>query len=726
MLISKIRKYSWFVVALIALALIGFLVQDMTNSNTGVFGKNKMPDYASINGEEITADEFAQRRGDAMQEYLTFNNLIMPYFQGQYQMDAKTEFSVGEQAWNEFVQERLIAEQLEKLGITITEDEFSEIIYGDDPHPVIKNYYIGLSQTGKYDASLLPNWVDQISNKEAQQQNPQILQEYYQFISRETVAKRDYLQSKYIDLFTKAVYVPEWVGKRNYKVMNSRTNFTFSMLPYTQIADSTIQVNDADLTKYYNENKNKYKQTEGRVLEYVMWEFVPTSADSAATLKSLAENLEKMKSAKNDSIFIVSRSEDPDKYGNSNYSRGDLYAQGIDSSIVDSFFIKPVGSVVGPFLNDSYYKAAKIKDRQNMPDSVDAKHILVAISETRDSVRAKAIADSLLTLLSNGGDFAMIAATNSDDQGSRDKGGELGWSTPAINYVPPFKDYLFKTGKVGETKIVKTEFGYHITQVKEIKNKKDFVNVAFLSKLIQASTATVDSIDQIANKFYSDHQTPESFDKGVTDNRLIKRPTQPLLKSQYEVPGLQNSREIITWAYNANKNDFKYFSLPDRIIVAYLKEVKVNGIAELENVKEQVEMEVIREKKGEMLSKQITDAMGGGNSLEALASKLNIPVDSSLNASMGTPYAQGVGLEPKVVGTVFGSETGKVSSPITGNRGVYVISAVEYIPAPESQDVSINVNQLTYSWKQKIQAQSLMTELKDKAKVEDNRYIYGN
>lgn len=724
MLISKIRKYSWLVVGLIAISLIAFLFQSISKSQTGgIFHKDRVPEFATVYGNEITSAEFETRRGEAMQEYLTFNNLLLQYFQGQYQVDARTEFGVGEQAWTEFINEKLVTKQTEALGITITDDEYSDLIYGPDPHPVIKNYYIGLSQTGQYDASLLPGWVDQISNKDAQNQNPQFVQEYYQFISRETVAKRDYLETKYMDLFNKAVYVPEWIAKHNYKVMNSRVNFTYAMLPYTEIADSTIKVSDEELKKYYNENKNKYKQTEGRVLEYVSWEFTPTAGDSAAALKSLMESVEKMKAAKNDSIFIATRSDDPDRFGRGTYSRSDLYAQGVDSSIVDSFYARPVGSLVGPYYEGNYFKVAKIKNRTNMPDSVDARHILVAISAERDSVTAKSIADSLLNLLNNGANFDTLAMNNSDDGGSRDKGGDLGWSTPSINFVAPFKDYLFKTGKVGETKIVKTEFGYHIINIKEIKNRKDFVNLAFLSKQIQPSKETVDSLDRLANKFYSDYQTPEAFNKGVIENKLLKRPTQPLLKSTFEVPGIPDSRQIITWSFGAKKDEFKYFQLSDRIVVAYLKEIKVNGIADLENVREQVEMEVIKEKKGEMLTEKLK---GAGSDLNSIAAKLSIPVDTSRNASLGTPYAQGVGLEPKVVGTSLALDNGKTSAPIAGNRGAYVVLPFEFVPAPETKDYTLNLNQLTYSWQQKIQQQALMNELKEKAKVEDNRYLFGN
>lgn len=736
MLISKIRKYSWVAVGLITLCLIGFLLQDATNSNTGMFNKNRIPEYAEVAGVKISQEEFAERRGQSVLEYLTFNNQVLAYEQGQYQLDARTQFGIAEKAWTEFVNEKIIEVELENLGITITEDEFSNLIYGPDPHPVIKNYYIGLSQTGQYDASVLPTWVSQISDQEAQQNNPQMRQEYYQFISREKVAKRDYMQSKYMSLFTQATYVPEWMAKRNYTTGNTRANFNVIALPYDQIADSTITVTDAELKAYYNEHKNKFKQTEGRVVEYVTWEFTPTGIDSAATLANLMASVEKMKAAKNDSIYIATRSEDQDRYGFANYSRADLYSQGLDSNVVDSFYSKAIGSLVGPYFQNGSYKVAKLKNRQNMLDSVNAQHIVIAINENRDSVTAKNLVDSIQGLLAAGGDFAQLATTFSDDTESKAQGGDLGWVTPALGYVPEFKDYLFKTGEVGKVGLVKAPYGYHIVQIKEAKNRRDFITIAVLSKAVAPGEGTIDSLEKVANSFYDKYQTPETFEQGVTEMKLFKRVTQPLQKNQFEIPGLADTREIIIWAFDAKKDEFKYFNMSDRVVVAYVKDVKVNGIAELENVKEIVEREVIMEKKGEMLTQKFNDAMKSGASMEAIASALGMRIDSVSNASLASPSAPMIGREPKVIGTVFGTEAGKMTKPVAGNRGVYLAQVLNFTPAPETTDYTMNKNQLMYSFQNKYQPQQqqtqvqqnqgLLFELKEKAEVVDNRYQFGD
>lgn len=726
MLISKIRQYSWLAVGLIALCLVGFLVQDATNSNTSIFNRNKVPDFASIYGEEVTRDEFADRRGKSLLEYLTFNNQVLAFEQGQYQLDPQTEFQLGDEAWKEFVNERMIDKQFEEIGLAVTSEEFSSIIYGPNPHPAIKNYYIGLAQGGEYNAALLPGFVDDISNPENQQNNPQARQEYYQFICREQVAKRDYKQTKYMNLFNKAAYVPEWMAKRNYTLGNTRNSFRMVSIPYTTIADSTITVSDKELEAYYNKNKNKYKQTEGRIIEYVSWEFAPTSADSAATHAALMEWVTKMKAAKNDSIFIASRSDDPDRYGNSNYSRTDLETQGIPANYIDSLFSKPAGSLVGPFQVAEYYKVAKLKSRSTMPDSVKARHILIAINETRDSVAAKKIIDSIQGLLSAGGDFGKIAGEVSEDQSSATQGGDLGWSTPSVNFVPEFKDYIFKTGVVGKVGLVKTMFGYHLIEITEMKNRKEFVNLAYLSRKIEAGKETIEGIEKTATAFYTANQTPETFEQGVIDYKLFKRTSQPLTKSMYEVPGLPSSREMIGWAYDAELNDFKYFSFADFVVVAYVKEIRVNGVAELEYVRDQVEMEVILEKKGEQLKQKFADALKSGGSLESVAASMNLRIDTVRNASMSSPSAAILGREPKVIGAVFAAEQGKLTGPIAGVRAVYLVQSFESLPAPETQDYTLNKNQLTYSLQNKFQGQGMLNELKEKANVVDNRYIYGD
>lgn len=723
-IISELRKRSWIVLAFIALALVSFLLMDAFNSNTGMLG-NKRPAFASIDGNEITPEQFDVKFSEIFTQYLSQSGQLLAYQNGQFTLDKATEFQLREQAWEDLTQQTLINKQLEALGLQVTEQEKTNLIYGPDPHPYIKNYYIGLSKTGKYDPAAFNQYITFVKDPQNQTNNPQAVQAYFDFLMRESLAIKDYTNAKYTSLFTKADYIPEWMVKRDYQVKNRRENFDYVDMPYTVIADSTVQVSDAEMKEYFNRNKNKFKQPdESRILEYIVWEFTPTPHDRAKILANLDSLATAMQTAKNDSAFIALRSEDPDPVSRAYYKASEFSDSGLDSAIVDSIFNSPIGSLIGPFEQDNYFKYVSIRDRKIMPDSVNARHILLSL-QTRDSATAKTLADSIATALKGGADFAQLAAQYSEDQSSASKGGDLGWSTPQTDYIKSLKNYLFNTGIVGNIEIVKSIFGYHVVEITEMRERNMYANVYYLSRLIEASTATADSIDRMASEFFTSYDTPEKFEQGATEKKLNKRTTPPLSKNQYEIAGLPDSRDIITWAFTAEVNQFNYFgNSADRVVIAYLKESRPKGIPDMEDVKQQVEVETIREKKGEMLKKQMEEAMAGNTDLAALATKVKSSVKTSTNASLSTPFAQGIGLEPKVVGTVMATAADNTTGIIIGNRGVYFAKVTSVTEPKPTEDYTLNKNQLVYGMRNKMNQNNVLTNLQNKAHIVDNRFMF--
>ncbi|HET8963034.1 MAG TPA: peptidylprolyl isomerase [Chitinophagales bacterium] len=723
-IISELRKRSWIILVFIALALVSFLLMDAFNSNTGMLG-NKRTAFASIDGADITPEQFDVKFSEIFTQYLSQSGQLLAYQNGQFNLDKETEFQLREQAWQDLTQQTLVNKQLEALGLQVTEQEKTNLIYGPDPHPYIKNYYIGLSNTGQYDPAAFNQYVTFVKDPQNQQDNPQAVQAYFDFLMRENLAIKDYINTKYSSLFTKADYVPEWMVKRDYEVKNRRANFDYVDIAFTTVADSTVQVSESEMKDYFNRHKNKFKQLDdSRIVEYLVWEFTPTESDRAAILANLNSLVADMQSAKNDSSFIALRSEDPERISRAYYKRADFYANGMDSAIVDSIFSKPVGSLIGPYEQDDYFKYVSIRDRKIMPDSVSARHILLSL-QTRDTATAKILADSILTALNEGADFASLAAKYSADQSSAAQGGDMGWSTPQTDYVKPLKNYLFSTGAIGKTEIVKTMFGYHVVEIMEMKERNEYVNVYYISRIIEASTATADSIDRLASEFFATYDTPEKFEQGVIEKKLLKRTTPPLSKNQYEIAGLPDSRDIITWSFNAEKNQFNYFSnSADRVVIAYLKDSRSKGIPEIEAVKQQVELETIREKKGEMLKKQMEDAMGGNTDLAALATKVNSSVKTSTNASLGSPFAPGIGLEPKVVGSVMATAANNTSGIIIGNRGVYIAKVTSVTEPAPTEDYTLNRNQMVYGMRNKLNQTNVLSNLTTKAKIVDNRFMF--
>jgi len=123
--------------------------------------------------------------------------------------------------------------------------------------------------------------------------------------------------------------------------------------------------------------------------------------------------------------------------------------------------------VVKPTDIDAFYKANQQRFQQ--PERVHASHILVSVPKDADAAaraKAKAKADDLLKQAREGKDFAELAKANSDDPGSAQNGGDLGFFQ-AGQMVGPFNDVAFaqKPGTISD--VVETDFGYHIIKVIE-------------------------------------------------------------------------------------------------------------------------------------------------------------------------------------------------------------------------------------------------------------------
>ena len=113
----------------------------------------------------------------------------------------------------------------------------------------------------------------------------------------------------------------------------------------------------------------------------------------------------------------------------------------------------------------AYYNAHQ--SEYQVPEQARSRHILIKFpgGASKTDAEAKAKADALLKQIQGGADFADLAKKNSEDPGSGAQGGELGFARHGT-MVPEFDAALFSQ-KIGDAKIVKSQFGYHIVQVEE-------------------------------------------------------------------------------------------------------------------------------------------------------------------------------------------------------------------------------------------------------------------
>ena len=197
-------------------------------------------------------------------------------------------------------------------------------------------------------------------------------------------------------------------------------------------------------------------------------------------------------------------------------------------------------------------KLAKLHKYEMMPDSVEARHILLSVNTQAELVAAQTLADSLKTLIENGADFAELARTNSTDQGSAINGGDLGWFS-RNQMVKPFEDAAFNNKK-GEVTVVTSQFGVHVIQTTDRGKLVPQVQIAYITRNVIPSTKTYQNVYAKASEFAGNNTTREQFDAAVAEQKLTKRVAN-VGENDRQIAGLENARTMIRAAYEAEEND---------------------------------------------------------------------------------------------------------------------------------------------------------------------------
>ena len=310
--------------------------------------------------------------------------------------------------------------------------------------------------------------------------------------------------------------------------------------------------------------------------------------------------------------------------------------------------------------------------------------------------------------------FAELAEVYSNDPGSKSKGGDLGVFAPS-QMVPEFGDAVLANEK-GKVFTVDSRFGTHIAEVTYLSKPTKKVQLATITYRIEPSQTTQQAVYANASKFIAEaHGSYENFDKAVASNSLSKRVAR-IRNTDRNLNGIDNSREIVRWAFNGEKGDVSaIMDIDGNYIVAAITGVTADGIAPVESVSKQIADILRLRKKGEMLSEELS----GKGSLAETASKLETEVKEASGIEFNSFYIEGVGVEPKLIGAVTGVEESAQSKPVAGNAGVYLFdvtsrSAIETV-TPESERVRLEANAQAYIIERANQA------LVDAIEITDNR-----
>jgi len=654
----------------------------LMSSGDSMFRGQKMQ-IAEINGTSVSYPEY-QSYVTELEDYYKLNSRTSA-------LDENTSYQIREQAWNQLVQDVIMDEKYDDLGIAVTPDEIFEMATGKNVHPQIRQMFTN-PQTGIFDKAQVINFL--------QQKNLDPNANFY-WLFLEKQIKKERLFTKYRDLIKKGMYVTTAQAEAEAKAKQNKVDFDFVVKRYSAVSDSAVSVSDSEVNDYYNAHKENYKQEATRDVVYVSFDVKPSDEDREMAKQWIEKSLVEFENPETDAIQYVNMNSE------ANYIDRNLKFEQLSSTLQGFVQGAEVNEVYGPYLENETYKLSRIVAIKQMPDSVKARHILV---------NDPALADSLFALVKGGADFAKVARENSSDQGSAINGGDLGWFAEGT-MVKPFNDACFENNK-GDIVKVESQFGVHIINVQDKGKPVTKYNIATLERNITFGTKTNQDVYAKAAKFASINNTVEKFDEAITADNLVKRYGRSIRANDRTVNNMQHSREMVRWAFEADVNEMSdIFEFGDSYIIAFVTGAKEEGYQTVADVKGSIERKLRNEKKADVLIAEF-NSKKQGNDIAAFASSVDSEVMTASQIDFGAFQVPGAGVEPALVALATSSKAGEISAPVAGNNGVYIVKVNNVSTA--TTDVEAEKAQLTQSNGFKVDYQTTEA-IRSEAEITDER-----
>lgn len=704
--LEKIRSKAGLLVLVVGLALFAFIIGDFLNSGSTYF-RQSQEKIADVNGEVIKIQDY-QGRVDEMTEMYKMQS-------GSSSLPEEYMTQIRQSVFDAMVQEVVMDEQTEKLGMLVSPEELFDMVQGENISPLIQQMQMFVNpQTGAFDKAALLNFLKQIDSDNIASypadQQAQLLQAKNFWLFWEKNIKRQRLEQKYTTLLGKAISANILDAKEAFEDNAENSDIVYAMQSYATIPDSTIEVSKSEIEKLYNQRKDLFKQKEGKVIKYIAVDIRPSKADydkAQAEIEGLKEEL-----TTTDRIADVVNENSEIPYVDAFFTENAL-----DPEMKQFVTTAEVGAVYGPVFENDKYRMFKLVDKTVAADSVKVSHIMLAGKSEADT---KALADSLMGALKGGVDFTELARAHSADQAA-EKGGELGWFTEvtALRGVnEDFKKAIFST-PVNGVAVVKSQYGTHLVKVTDKTGSVNKYKVADIDMTVSPSSKTYSNIYNELNQFLSKNNSVSKLEENAKEAgyNLISGAT--ITTDDQLLGTIKNSRPVIRWAFQNDKGSIsEIFECSDKFVVAAVEGTLKEGYRPVDMVASNLKAELIAQKKGDKIAEELTAK--NLTSVDAYAQAMGSSIDSVKFVNFGTRRIAGIGVEPKMNAMVSMAQVDQVSAPVKGNNGVYVFKVYDRTKDGKEYNETEQIRTLDASNAYRIGYQAVQS-LINKADVEDNR-----
>ncbi|MDR3652438.1 MAG: SurA N-terminal domain-containing protein [Paludibacter sp.] len=697
--LEKIRSKGVLLVLVVGFALLAFIVGDFLKEGSTYFNKSKET-VAKIVGEDINIKEYSAAV-DQMSEVYKIET-------GKTDLNEETMTQLRQSVWDNMVNEKILNAEAKKMGLAVSKEELSDRLIGNNIHPLILQRRTFAGENGQFSRPQLIqflNSLDQTPTSEEMKEQINKAKNYWNFW--EKTVKNSILQEKYNALISKAITANSLDAKMSYQDRKTSVDVAYVVQPYFLVPDSTIKVTDSEIKDRYNKQKEQYKQEANCSLNYVVFDIKPMK-DDYKEAESWINKLSAEFKTTDDVAGLVNSNSDI-MYDGHNYSETSVPAE-----LKNFAFGGKTGDVYGPsFANDTYTMARIMQSGIMQSDSVKLRHIFLL---TKDASKE----DSIVKAIKSGSDFGALAMKYSAVRQTAANGGEIGWLQENTQGVE--KDITSQAFSKAKNEIftIKNAQGIQIMQVEDKTPARRKVKLAILQRKVVPSSKSYSKIYNDAKQFAVD-LSADNFDKKAKASNYIVHPATEILQTTQKIADISQSRKVIQWVFKSSKNDVSdVFDCGTKFVVAMTTEVNKKGYRSVDKVSDQLKAEIIKDKKADLMIKNLTAELGKNNSLEGLAAYLKDSIKMASAVNFASYQFGTAGFEPSIIGKVSILALGKVSSPIKGNAGVYVVRTSNKQENPQPFNEKMEIMQLNSRMGYSL-PYMIVQDMKDKADIVDNR-----
>lgn len=715
--LGKIRSKGILLIIIIGLGLFAFIAEEAFRSCNGIKGQNSQQ-IGEVLGEKIYVQDFQKlldEYQDAMKLTMRTDNL------SEDQLN-----QLKDQVWQQLVSERVMKEDCKKLGLTVTEDELQNVL-NDGTNQLLTQTPFVNQQTGRFDVSILKQFIDAYRKAEASNNSQQLDQmrpayNYWLFVEKNL--RTQLLAQKYQSLLANCVLSNKVEAKMAFNEENEEAQIQLASIAYNTIKDADIKVTDEELKAKYEELKPAFRQQqETRDVKMVDVQVKASATDRAQLQKDMAGYQKQLAEAA-DPTQVVSKSGSMIQYIGLPVSGKALQQYPDIASKIDSMAVGTTGVVENT--KDNTYNIVRILSRTELPDSVEFRQIQVG-GKTLEAARASA--DSIQKALAAGGDFQAIAKRYGQDSTTTWFTGAMYEQASTMSQDNRAYIEALLNGAVGSTQNIELTQGNVVIQVLNRKAMKSKAVAAVIKKEIRFSDNTYSKAYNRFSQFVTQSQASlADLQKHATKFGYTVQDLNDFATSSHTVGNVGGSgiRDAIKWIFEAKEGQvsqlFEAGKENDHLLVLCMTKIHPQGYRPWDDaqVKEILKREVIRDKKAEMIMAKLK----GVNSIAAAQAK-GAKVSTVNQITFAAPaFIQATGAaEPALSGAVAATAQGKFcSAPVKGNAGVYVFQVVK----KQMRPAKYNEEQQIQMCRQRAMQYmgNFMQDLVFGAGVVDNRYLF--